>query len=113
MWRPERLRGVRCTIDAKSRLLCGGTWIARGWFPTAVHCLRDQERTIAGCGYEVRLGVFNPREDEGLSYPITGVHIHESYDPSTFAFDNALVQYNRASRTQRVGDEFRCLDQNG
>ena len=97
LWRPERLGNQR--LSATQRMLCGGSLIARGWVLTAAHCLRDQNKSIVGRGYRIRLGVYNPNNNEGVSFPITRIYLHPSYNSRNFAFDVALVRYDhRAGR---------------
>lgn len=102
LWRPEILNGQR--LGLSYRVLCGGSLIARGWILTAAHCLEDEGMKVASPLYSVRLGVFNPRADEGITYPIVRTIIHPSYRPETLAkaFDIALIQYD-PRRGDQVG----------
>ncbi len=92
LWRPPVVAGQ--SVGRAQRVLCGGSVIRRGWILTAAHCLRDQNQSIVGKGYRVRLGVYNPRKDEGISYPIEQVFIHPFYVRRTYAYDIALVKYD-------------------
>lgn len=92
LWRPPMVAGQ--SVGRAQRVLCGGSVVRRGWILTAAHCLRDQNQSIVGKGYRVRLGVYNPRKDEGISYPIEQVFIHPFYVRRTYAYDIALVKYD-------------------
>ena len=102
LWRPERVRGISRDLQDHERVLCGGAVIRRGWILTAAHCLRDRGGSIAGRGYRVRLGVHNPRNEEGVSYPILSVHVHNRYRTSNyrFGFDIGLIRYDPGSGEQ-------------
>lgn len=92
LWRPSVVAGQ--SVGRAQRVLCGGSVIRRGWILTAAHCLRDQNQSILGKGYRVRLGVYNPRKEEGISYPIEQVFVHPFYVRRTYAYDIALVKYD-------------------
>jgi len=92
LWRPSRIGSVN--VGRAQRVHCGGSVIARGWILTAAHCLVDQGRRIQGQDYRVRLGVYNPRKEEGVSYPILSVHPHPKYVRRTYAYDIALIRYD-------------------
>jgi TPR repeat protein len=102
LWRPPLLNRQR--LADEQRVLCGGAVIREGWILTAAHCLTDEKGlSILYGGHEVRLGLTNPLSDEGFFYPIVRVEEHPDYDPKTFAFDIALVQYD--TRAGKRGSE--------
>lgn len=101
LWRPQSLAGM--SLSQQQRVMCGGTIIRTGWILTAAHCLTDQGQDIVAAGHEVRLGVYNPREAEGTSYPILRAIPHPAFNAATYAFDIALVQYD-PKRSTRLGE---------
>jgi secreted trypsin-like serine protease len=69
--------------------------IRTGWVLTAAHCLTDEGGVpVLTGGHRIRLGLYNPLDDEGYTYRILRVIPHPDFQPSTFAFDVALVQYD-------------------
>ncbi len=98
LWRPERLG--RQNLTPGQRVLCGGALVREGWVLTAAHCLTDQKAPINGKDYRIRLGVFNPQADEGVSFPILRAIAHPAYDPRSYAFDIALIQYDPRAGTR-------------
>ena len=55
----------------------------------------------------IRLGVHNPREDQGVTYPIIEVIDHRSFTRSSYAYDVALVRYD--TRRGRVGAQTNSI----
>lgn len=102
LWRPQVLNAAR--LDDSQRVLCGGAVVRQGWILTAAHCLTDEGVPIITGGHRIRLGLSDPLSREGFTYPILRVLRHPDYDPGTFAFDIALVQYDprRAQRGSEV-----------
>lgn len=93
LWRPATLGQTR--FSPSERVLCGGAVIREGWILTAAHCLTDIGGVpITTGGHRLRLGLSNPLDDEGFSYPVMRVFRHPDFAQGTLAFDVALVQYN-------------------
>lgn len=77
------------------RVACGGSLIAEGWVLTAAHCITDKDgKSLIGSGHRIRLGVYNPQADEGVSYPILRAVAHPRYHQPSRAFDIALIRFD-------------------
>ncbi len=115
LWRPAKLGQQQIGF----RTACGGSVVATGWIITAAHCTYDLGVRIEEHDYRIRLGVIRPDAPEGNSYPIVKVIRHPDFNPRTYQFDIALVQYDprRGSRgdfavgARRIAVDTRTLAQ--
>jgi len=101
IWRPERMNGRRLT--AAQRVACGGSMVLEGWILTAAHCFLNKDGSPVAPGHTIRLGVHNPRADEGVTFDILEVILHRSFTRRSYAYDVALLRYD-PRRGRREGD---------
>jgi Trypsin len=93
--------------------LCGASIISDNWIVTAAHCTKNSSGdAVPASKMTVKVGASNPYDsNEGKSYSISQVIVHEDYNPSTIANDIALlrislpIDYENAEPIKLVSDD--------
>lgn len=79
-----------CTIAPQSSNtpFCGGVYLTKNVVLTAAHCVRDIRNGPGSIKVQ-----FNKRSvsDNGLSFKVTKIYVHPSYNSKTAAFDFAIL----------------------
>lgn len=90
-------------VEENGKIDCGGAYIGGCWVLTAAHCVRPKPSA-----FWIKFSLWKKSRAQGTTdiVPVQEIHIHPSYDASTYENDIALIQL------KTFPFEERCVDEN-